>query len=474
MLDSLFANGSFVQQLRSLVDMATSRSFSSGASSDASPESTPTTSQLPSSLPRTIRRPRRIHRPEKNSLYDVLHQHAGTSLFLRPICWTDQHSQLLGARWEELSPCDTPKPATMPGSPPSRGHMSPSTTIMTLSDSLTQILLPDSMHPILCTNAVKTILLTLWPEPFSKPQYLPELHLYFGGRVYRDSVRAQIMWNFPADEAKSSYSSFRSVSTRPADSFNPSQPACTPSQTPASSSPASLPMMCYIGKSQLASIRKNLFRIAPGPGKSWNDVVSRLQQLRARQLVPDDLDQDAYFVGIFLAMAQKHFYPAPFASPRRESSIAPKRGIPPMPNFQDVTLRILTHDTDTSDFLIYTACVTKDFLRKFHDPFKAAPNDDDAAASGIKIVYTRVPIWPILGLRERLGKALGHDVVGDFNPDEIETWEKDPEKQESNKRKRSVFSEVLNGSYEEDTDDEPSLSAKKRCLDEGSPVGVVV
>lgn len=351
--------------------------------------------------------------------------------------------------------------------------MSPSTTIMTLSDSLTQILLPDAMHPILCTNAVKTILMTLWPEPFSKPQYLPELHLYFGGRVYRDSVRAQIMWNFPSDEVKSSYSSFRSVSTRPADSFNPSQnPSqlpCTPSQTA-----ANLPMVCYIGKNQLASIRRNLFRISPGPAKSWNEPVSRLQQLRARQLVPSNLDQDAYFVGIFLAMAQKHFYPLPFASPRRESSISPKGCIPPTPNFRDVTLRILTHDTETSDFLIYTAYVTKEFLEKFHNPFKAAPNDDDAATSGIRIEYVRVPIWPILGLRERLGKALGHDVVGQFNPDEIETWEKDPEKQDTNKRKREVLSEVLNGSFEEDTDDEPSLSAKKRCLSEGSPVGVVV
>ncbi|KAI5458171.1 hypothetical protein BGZ63DRAFT_59163 [Mariannaea sp. PMI_226] len=446
--------------------MATSRSSSSQALSVSSSDSTPATSQPPASPPKQRRR-RRIYRPKKNSLYDLFHQHAGTSLFLRPICWVDLHAQLLGAQWEELPTCDTPKPTTIPGSPPSQGHMKPSATIITLSDSLTQILLPDPMHPILCTNAIKTILATLWPEPFGKPQYVPELHLYFGGRVYRDSVRAQIMWNFPSDGTKSSYSSFRSVSTRPADSFNPSTLPSTPSPTP-----ASLPMMCYIGKSQLATIRRNLFRVAPGPGRSWNEPVSRLQQLRQRQLVPANTDQDAYFVGIFLAMAQKHYYPAPHASLRRDSPINPKGGIPPSPNFQDITLRILTHDTDTSDFIVYTGYITKAFLEKFHNPFDASPNDDDAAESGIRIEYARVPIWPILGLRERLGKALGHDVVGQFDVDHIETWEKDPENKETSKRKREVLPEVLSGSYEEDSDDEPALSAKKRCLSEGSPLGV--
>lgn len=154
--------------------------------------------------------------------------------------------------------------------------------------------------------------------------------------------------------------------------------------------------------------------------------------------------------------------------------MTPQRDIPPSPNFQDVTLRILTHDTDTSDFIVYTAYVTKEFLEKFHNPFKAPRSEEDAELSGIKIEFARVPIWPILGLRERLGKALGHDVVGDFDHEEIETWEKDPEKQEGGKRKREVLTEVLNNSFDEDSGDEPSLGAKKRCLTEGSPVGVVM
>ncbi|KAJ4173075.1 hypothetical protein NW754_012082 [Fusarium falciforme] len=470
--DSLFGNSSFVHQLRFLVDMATSGSSTSSSflsRNGSSPDSTPCTSQAPvaAATPRK-RRPHRIYRPAKNSLYDILHQHSGTSLFVRPICWTDQHARLLGARWEELPPCDTPQPVVSPGTPPSRGHLSPSNTIITLSNALTQILLPDSMHPILSSNAVKTVLMTLWPEAFSKPHYLPELHLCFGGRVYRDAVRAQMMWNFPSEEYKSSYSSFKSVSTRPAESFNIS------TQSSPTHSSANLPMICYIGKSQLASVRSNLFRVASGPGRSWNEPVYRLQQLRARFLVPSNSDHDAHFVGIFLGMAQKYFYPSPPMTGRRDSRLSPGQGIPPCPNFRDLKLRILTHDTDTSEFIVYTGYVTKDFLEKFHDPFKAPPDDDDAEVTGIKIEYTRVPIWPILGLRERLGKALGQDVVGAFNPDEIETWEKDPEKQSGGKRKREVLSEVINSSFEDDSDDEPNLVSKKRCLSEGTRVGVVM
>ncbi|CAJ0552770.1 Ff.00g008480.m01.CDS01 [Fusarium sp. VM40] len=436
----------------------------------ASPDTTPCTSQAPVITPRK-RRPHRIYQPTKNSLYDIFQQHSGISLFVRPICWTDLHAQLLGARWDELPPCDTPHPTASPGTPPSRGHLSPSNTIITLSNALTQILLPDAMHPILASNAVKTVLMTLWPTAFSKPQYLPELHLYFGGRVYRDAVRAQLMWNFPAEEPKSSYSSFKTISTRPAESFNVS------TQSSPTQCPANLPMICYIGKTQLASVRNNLFRVAPGPGRSWNEPVFRLQQLRARILIPSNSDHDAHFVGIFLGMAQKHFYPPPPITGRRDSRMSPEQGIPPCPNFHDLKLKILTHDTETSEFIVYTGNITKEFLEKFHDPFKASTDDDEAMVSGLKIEYTRVPIWPILGLRERLGKALGQDVVGAFDPDVIETWEKDPEKQGGEKRKREVITEVVNSSnssFEEGEEEEPAVVSKKRCLNEGTPVGVVM
>jgi hypothetical protein len=148
--------------------------------------------------------------------------------------------------------------------------------------------------------------------------------------------------------------------------------------------------------------------------------------------------------------------------------MSPDQGIPPCPNFHDLKLKILTHDTETAEFIVYTGYITKEFLEKFHDPFKAPLNDDDAVVSGIKIEYTRVPIWPILGLRERLGKALGQEIVGAFNPDEIETWEKDPERPGGEKRKREVF---VNSSFEDESEE---VASKKQCLKEGTPVGVVM
>ncbi|KAH6959675.1 hypothetical protein BKA56DRAFT_600829 [Ilyonectria sp. MPI-CAGE-AT-0026] len=312
--------------------------------------------------------------------------------------------------------------------------------------------------------------MTLWPQPFSESHYLPELHLYFGGRIYRDAVRALIMWSFPSDESKSSSSSSCSVSTQPADSCNAPAQASNPSLQ----GPANLPMMCYIGRNQLANMRKNLLRVRPSPRGGCNEPVYRLQQLRAKLLVPSNLDHDAYFVGTFLAMAQKHFYPVPPPPLRRESTMTEERVIPPSPNFQDVTLRLLTHDIDTPDFIIYTGYVTKEFLEKFHNPFKALGGEEEMEFSGIKIEFTRVPIWPILGLRERLGKALGPDVVGYFNHEEMETWVKDPEKQESGKRKRDGPSAALDSTFDEELGKEPSLDVKKRCLTKGSPVGVVM
>ncbi|KAH7228565.1 uncharacterized protein BKA55DRAFT_667890 [Fusarium redolens] len=448
---------------------STSSTSPSRNGNGASLDTTPCTSQAPVVTQRK-RRPQRIYQPAKNSLYDIFQQNASTPLFVPPICWTDLHAQLLGAKWEELPSCDTPQPSAAPGTPPTRGHLSPSNTIINLSNALTQILLPDPLSPILSSDAVKSVLNTLWPTPFNKPQHLPELHLYFGGRVYRDAVRVQLMWNYPSEEAKSSSSSFKSVSTRPAESFNIS------SQSSPNYSPANLPMICYIGKTQLASVRNNLFRVASGPGRTWNEPVFRLQQLRARILAPSNSDHDAHFVGVFLGMAQKHFYPAPPVSGRRDSRISPGQGIPPSPNFHDIKLKIITHDIDTSEFIVYTGHITKEFLEKFHDPFKAPADDDDAIVSGLKIEYTRVPIWPILGLRERLGKALGQEIVGSFDPDEIETWEKDPEKPGCKKRKLNTLSEGVNsdvgGDTEEDTEEESEIGTKKRFLHQDAPVGV--
>lgn len=421
-----------------------------------------------------------MRRPDKGSLRDILRQNAGTSLFVRPIGWTDLHAELLGVRFCELPACDTPRPCDLPGSPPTQGHMRPSHAITRLSEALTEILLPTSTLPKSSSTAVRAVLMTLWPAAFVKWQLFPELNLYFGDKVYHEAVRVQAMWNFPSTpSALSSQSSVATISTRPAESYGPTSSNSTAHCT------ANLPMLCYIGKNQLASIRKSIFRVAIGPDNNPNIPVQRLQQLRAKLLIPADTDRDAHFVGIFLAMAQRHFYtaPVPFA---RESYWSPRKGDSHRPDFQDVKMRILTHDNETSEFLVYTGHVTAKFLDRFYDP-SSAPLDEDGTVAGMKIEFTRVPIWPILGLRERLGKALGEDIVGPFDSSNMETWEDDRSGSESRstdaesrsaniKRKRGTPPSIFNGSLEEESDEDRSdMGDKKRCLSgERNRVGVVV
>lgn len=152
-------------------------------------------------------------------------------------------------------------------------------------------------------------------------------------------------------------------------------------------------------------------------------------------------------------------------------------------------MRILTHDNETSEFLVYTGHVTAQFLDRFFDP-SGAFYDEDGTIAGMKIEFTRVPIWPILGLRERLGKALGEDIVGPFDSNQMETWE--DESSGSGSGSESRFSEpgargvnikrkrttptALDGSLDEDSDeDQPAMGDKKRRLsEERNLVGVVV
>ncbi|KAF5250836.1 hypothetical protein FANTH_4027 [Fusarium anthophilum] len=343
--------------------------------------------------------------PDNNSLYDILHQHAGESLFVLPAHWADSHSLCLGVEWEKLPPCNTPRPPETPGTPAWRGHLNPSSTINRLIAALDQILEPEFLPSTKSLAAIETVLGVLWHTPFSKPRKSSKLRLYFGSRVYHGAVDAQFMWNLTSKEAASSFSTSRSASAVPSVAIDVSK------QSSPNESDFTPSLICYISKSQ---------------------------ERRRCKIDPSNSEKDAYFIAAFLAMAQRHFYTTPSIRSRSGSRPPKQQGIPSDPDFHDLKLRILTHDVDEKDFIVYTGYITRGFLQKFHEPSKA-PTDDEDAVSGLKIEYTRVPIWPILGLRERLGKALGPDVVGAFNPDEMETWEADPEKQ-NRKRRRSYAS----------------------------------
>ncbi|EFQ31098.1 hypothetical protein CGRA01v4_01957 [Colletotrichum graminicola] len=454
----------------------------------------PTSSPIPAAMSSAKRIPRRrVFRPDEGSLYDLLYEHAGLSLFVRPICWTDLHIRLLDAAFIELPPCDTPVPPPSPrGAPvsPSRCHMKPSAAATTLSRELTAMLAPGSTRS-LYTNSIRTIMSTLYPSNLSQSRTQLDMHLYFGGLAYRDTCRVQVAW-FSMPSRSGSIASFESASTRPAESFNAIPAGATMSSSNGGSSEQltyTQPVLAYLGKLQIAATRKNMYRVIQGPNRSYNGPVERLQQLRSKMFVPTNPNHDPLLVGIMLAMAQRRFYGEPQPSPNKWT---PSRPFPTglgEPEFHDVTVQLVTNDNETSEFIVYKGTVTAELLRKFHEPTKnpctnerktlADRLENIAGQGGMRIEYTRVPVWPILGLKERLGKALGKEVVGYFDEDNIETWEEEAERNPDRlkrRRDREALAEVLNGSFEEEVTNGMPLSGKRRCLvdEESGQVGVVV
>ncbi|KAK4246000.1 hypothetical protein C7999DRAFT_42537 [Corynascus novoguineensis] len=417
------------------------------------------------------RRVTRITRPEPGSLYDIMHDHAGTSLYVVPICWTDQHARLLGARFRKRATVTTPVPQLGSGV-----WLEPSKMAQTLTSELHTLAREDTTPArAFCKNrAIKHILSTLFPATLSRPKTGAELNLYFGHRAFKKVVRIPCVWKSPS----SVDASFDSCPTLPSTSFNGTQP---------NARDAGMPMLAYINKSQLASVRKNLYTVLRGPDGNTNQPVSNLQRLRSKMLIPENADCDPYIVAILLAMAQAHFYHESSLRPSSQSSSQGGRKsvrIAP-PSFRDVQVQVITHDEgndNSPNFVVYTATVTATFLDRFMFPHKAPKGSTgEEAGAGMDISYTPVSFWPILGLKERLAKALGREIAGDAiydDPNYIGLWDPLLESQQvpvyhpvSLKRRRTdrePLSQVLNSSFEDEpptsSDDRPVLSpaAKKR------------
>lgn len=220
------------------------------------------------------------------------------------------------------------------------------------------------------------------------------------------------------------------------------------------------PVLAFVSRSNLNHIRRNCFRIVNGPNRAHNGPVHRLQTLRSKNLIPSNLDEDPHFVATIIALAQQSAY----VDGPQSNVITPR----------DVKVRLFTISEEENSFVVYTATVPAAFLMMFHEPDKA-PNGD----ARLKIEYTHVPVWPVLGLKERLGQALGTEIVGNFDALNMETFSEEEEEimsvaeTTSPKRRREVLSEVLNASFSEDRESGPNdILGKRRCLEEGR-VGLV-
>ncbi|KAL2262692.1 hypothetical protein VTK26DRAFT_399 [Humicola hyalothermophila] len=488
-----FFSSSFIGQLRAIVHMSPPRDKPAPPQREPS---TMTVAQNQSQTPRTRRRIRmRITRPDPGSLYDIMHDHAGTALFVIPICWTDLHSRLLGVRFIQRPAIAKPVPDLISGQ-----WYEPSRMAQNLTSELHTLVREESTPARAFTKnrAIKHVMSTLFPATMSHPKSGAELNLYFGHRVFKKVVRVPCLWKAPS----SANTSFDSCPTLPSTSF--SQQSKGGRESVGDYAP-NTPILAYINKSQLASVRNNLYGVMRGPGNAPNEPVAGLQRLRSKLLRPANPDHDPYIVAILLAMAQAHFYQEPRSRPSSQSQSGSQGGrkpirIPP-PQFRDIKVQVITHDegnSSTPNFVVYTALVTVDFLNRFMFPHKA-PASSPSQDAGMEISMTPVPCWPILGLKERLAKALGREIAGDpmfGDPDHIGLWdallEPQPQPQpqpqsqpepelpttpssiyravnlKRRRGERSPLSEVLNSSFEEDpptsSDDRPVLSpaAKRR------------
>lgn len=437
--------------------------------------------------PRKKRRLNPITRPKPGSFYDIMHDHAGESLFVTPICWTDKHAELLGAQFVD---CDTIR-APVPdfSSMPSRYPPKPTELATRISKELSSILCPKAIP--FCSDSIRSVMCTLFPDTLSVSKSDQELSLRCGSRIVKRAVRVCVLWENPSDDTGSSCDS---AATKPA-SFPGRIPSSIFAKTPpksqtsgatnlGSQSADSTPVLAFVDKNYLDTVRQNLYRVWPGPanGDRTNTPVSNLQKLRSKRLMPATACHDAYLVAVMVAVAQAQCYPrhSPNLSPKAwsqwSSQQSTNESAPPQPRFRDVAVRILSQDIANAELVVYNATVTAGLLRRFDDPAWAPSRFEDLQDSRLKIHVTRVPIWPLLGLKERLGQALGEEIAGEawsrLGDAEIETWESNEQRGRrlaSHKRKRAA---VLEGpSQSLDADGAQVLSSSANIL---SGLGITV
>lgn len=409
--------------------------------------------------PRRPRRVNRIIRPQAGSLYDILHENQGESLFIIPICWQDHHARLLGVQWDHHSAIRTPVPDfnSMSSKYPPR----PTKVATDLSRDLTTVLATDPSQ--LQIAALKSVMATLFPATLSRARSDLNLEIRFGDQVLRRGVRVPIIWKQYDQNSRS----FDSASTKVASSYgripSGSQQSFASQNSDwsrrSSQTCSDQPVLAFINRTHLHQVRSNLYRVMPGPNGTANVPVDNLQKLRCKRLVPQNADQDSYLVAVMLAIAQWQCYPQRSKYPSRwpsQSASQPGQDASfTQPEFRDVPVKVITQDHGAAEFVIYSAVVSAVFLERFACPSKA-PKAADVQDGGLDISVTRVQIWPVLGLKERLAKALGTEIAGDLAchdiaDTDIETWETEQERAfrlGNLKRKREALSKVFNKSFD--------------------------
>lgn len=319
--------------------------------------------------------------PEPGSLADIIYRESRSRLFVLPAYWTDEHSRLLAASFY-------PQPAIKKPVPGGKRIPKETKLAKRLALGLDVLQGTPSKRALM---AMTHVMSTLFPATLDKPLTNAKLDLHYGERIFDKAVHASCLWTSRSTDASAS-----TISNRP----------------------ASAPVLAYISRHMLAALRNSPSANELEPRDDSDDPVTRLQQLRRKLLVPADADCDPYIVATLLVMAQAHFYnktpsKSPFSLQHRRQSTQTQI------SFHDVDVQVITHQGqgENANFVVYTAVVTTTFLERFMFPNKGPGSEDSKA--GISISCTKVKVWPILGLRERLAKALLAEIA---DPDCIHFW----------------------------------------------------
>lgn len=352
-------------------------------------------SSAPHTTPRRRPPPRRHIVPEKGSLYNFIVANPRSRLFVRPMGWVEEHNRLLGVIW-------APQP-TITTAPLSTSAMSEYLDARDpVHASMSRMFLPSTRNEAPISDVLPRIfprsnILSLRADPFA------ELMLWFDSRLYRYAMRVECLWRWPYPKESDADQSFATASTL--DVFSGDEEEETIGKAPPR---CGKPMLAYVGREWLRGFRMRHMRVPLGPTGVRNEPVARLCAMQERQLIPQDPERDPRFVGILLTMAQEHVYPPQHQLYRFPGTVPPKMEV--SPDFRDVTVRLLVHDL-ADHFLLYKATFSADYLRRFHFPMNAFPQEG-GRLPGLKVEVTKVAERPRRGLRERLGAALGEEVVG--------------------------------------------------------------
>ncbi|KAK1973213.1 hypothetical protein LZ30DRAFT_744191 [Colletotrichum cereale] len=385
-------------------------------------------------LPETRAKPR-VYCIDKGSINDILSKNAGLHLFVKPIKWADHHLALLGIKFHNLPPVDDPSPR-VDLSEATVDIPAPAQALINALDHLLKTEVEESR-----IRSILTVMSMLYPGRMSFLN-ITELHQHFGGRVYRDAFKSRRNHdNWPVQAA------WEATPARPS-FINP--PESMPTRTQGSADLPAVanvgrriaskkPILVYVDLKSIAATRRNMYMVSlcRSPVKCpkkcrCNKPVKKIRKLLYRRIVPSKRKEDPFLAAVILALAQRSFY-RELMPPSDESFVSsPASPALQEPEFHDVMVHILDVDNEKPSspcFTVYKGLVTKELLYKFHEPTKnpSAAGDQTLAGTmegkrGMKIDYTNIPIWPIKGLKERLSRALGKEIVGSFDEENIEKW----------------------------------------------------